>query len=105
MSEIKTKLQENRIEKMLIVDDEFHLRGLVTVQDIEKARTYPSAAKDSDGRLLVGAAVGTGPETPDRVAALVEAGVDVIVVDTAHGHSKGVIDRVRWVKEHFPRCR
>jgi len=99
---IKTKLQENRIEKILIVDKDFHLRGLVTVRDIEKARTYPMAAKDADGRLLVGAAVGTGPETPDRIAALVEAGVDVLVVDTAHGHSKGVIDRVRWVKEHYP---
>ncbi|MGQ7242992.1 IMP dehydrogenase [Salinicola sp. V024] len=99
---IKTKLQENRIEKILVVDKDFHLRGLVTVRDIEKARTYPMAAKDADGRLLVGAAVGTGPETPDRIAALVEAGVDVLVVDTAHGHSKGVIDRVRWVKEHYP---
>ena len=98
----KAKMREHRIEKMLIVDDEFHLRGLVTFKDIEKARTYPMAAKDSDGRLLVGAAVGTGPETPDRIAALVEAGVDVLVVDTAHGHSKGVIDRVRWVKEHYP---
>ncbi|ATH77930.1 MULTISPECIES: IMP dehydrogenase [Halomonadaceae] len=98
----KAKMREHRIEKMLIVDDAFHLRGLVTFQDIEKARTYPMAAKDSDGRLLVGAAVGTGPETPDRVAALAEAGVDVIIVDTAHGHSKGVIDRVRWIKEHFP---
>ncbi|GAB2779524.1 IMP dehydrogenase [Halomonas shantousis] len=99
---IKAKLQENRIEKILIVDDAFRLRGLVTVRDIEKARTYPFAAKDSDGRLLVGAAVGTGAETPDRIAALVEAGVDVIVVDTAHGHSRGVIDRVRWAKEHYP---
>ncbi|GGW46947.1 IMP dehydrogenase [Vreelandella hamiltonii] len=98
----KAKMREHRIEKMLIVDDAFHLRGLVTFQDIEKARTYPMAAKDSDGRLLVGAAVGTGPETPDRVAALAEAGVDVIIVDTAHGHSKGVIDRVRWIKENFP---
>ncbi|MHB0777594.1 IMP dehydrogenase [Halomonas sp. WWR20] len=99
---IKAKLQENRIEKILIVDDAFRLRGLVTVRDIEKARTYPFAAKDADGRLLVGAAVGTGAETPERIAALAEAGVDVIVVDTAHGHSKGVIDRVRWVKENFP---
>ena len=98
----KAKMREHRIEKMLIVDDEFHLRGLVTFQDIEKARTYPMAAKDSDGRLLVGAAVGTGPETPDRVAALAEAGVDVIIVDTAHGHSQGVIDRVRWIKQNFP---
>ncbi|MCC5883795.1 MAG: IMP dehydrogenase [Halomonas sp.] len=99
---IKAKMQEHRVEKMLVVDDQFHLRGLVTFQDIEKARTFPSAAKDADGRLLVGAAVGTGQETPDRVAALAEAGVDVIIVDTAHGHSRGVIDRVAWVKEHFP---
>ena len=99
---IKGKMQEHRVEKMLVVDDDFHLRGLVTFQDIEKARTFPNAAKDADGRLLVGAAVGTGPDTPDRVAALAEAGVDAIVVDTAHGHSKGVIERVRWVKENYP---
>src|SRR5690606_2816532 len=99
---IKGKKQEHRVEKMLVVDDNFHLRGLVTFQDIEKARTFPNAAKDADGRLLVGAAVGTGPDTPDRVAALAEAGVDAIVVDTAHGHSKGVIERVRWVKENYP---
>ena len=99
---IKAKMQEHRIEKMLVVNEQFQLRGLVTFQDIEKTRTFPNAAKDADGRLLVGAAVGTGPETPDRVAALVDAGVDVIIVDTAHGHSKGVIDRVKWVKEHFP---
>lgn len=99
---IKGKMQEHRVEKMLLVDDDFKLRGLVTFKDIEKARTFPSAAKDADGRLLAGAAVGTGSDTPDRVTALVEAGVDVIIVDTAHGHSKGVIDRVRWMKEHFP---
>ncbi|MDN3521467.1 IMP dehydrogenase [Halomonas ramblicola] len=99
---IKGKMQEHRVEKMLVVNDAFHLRGLVTFQDIEKARTFPYAAKDADGRLLAGAAVGTGPETPERIAALAEAGVDVVIVDTAHGHSKGVIDRVRWVKEHFP---
>ncbi|WP_048308116.1 IMP dehydrogenase [Halomonas sp. PR-M31] len=99
---IKAKLHEHRIEKMLVVDNDFRLRGLVTFRDIEKARNYPYAAKDSDGRLLVGAAVGTGTETADRIKALAEAGVDVIVVDTAHGHSKGVIERVAWVKEHFP---
>ncbi|GEK72865.1 inosine-5'-monophosphate dehydrogenase [Halomonas halophila] len=99
---IKGKMQEHRVEKMLVVDDEFRLRGLVTFQDIEKARTFPHAAKDEDGRLLVGAAVGTGPETPDRIAALADAGVDAIIVDTAHGHSRGVIERVAWVKEHFP---
>ncbi|WNK19478.1 IMP dehydrogenase [Halomonas piscis] len=99
---IKAKMQEHRVEKMLAVDDDFRLRGLVTFQDIEKARTYPMAAKDSDGRLLVGAAVGTGAETPDRIAALAEAGVDAVIVDTAHGHSRGVIERVRWVKQTFP---
>ncbi|WP_311948625.1 IMP dehydrogenase [Halomonas piscis] len=99
---IKAKMQEHRVEKMLAVDDDFCLRGLVTFQDIEKARTYPMAAKDSDGRLLVGAAVGTGAETPDRIAALAEAGVDAVIVDTAHGHSRGVIERVRWVKQTFP---
>ena len=99
---IKVRMQEHRIEKMLVVNEQFQLRGLVTFQDIEKTRTFPYAAKDADGRLLVGAAVGTGQETPDRVAALAEAGVDVIIVDTAHGHSKGVIDRVKWVKANFP---
>lgn len=102
LDDIKARLYEHRIEKMLLVDEAFHLRGLVTFRDIEKAKTYPLAAKDANGSLRVGAAVGTGAETPERVAALVEAGVDVIVVDTAHGHSKGVIDRVRWVKENFP---
>ncbi len=102
LEEIKARLYEHRIEKMLLVDDSFNLRGLVTFRDVEKAQTYPLATKDSNGSLRVGAAVGTGPETQNRVTALVEAGVDVIVVDTAHGHSKGVIDRVRWVKENFP---
>lgn len=99
--EIKSQLQANRIEKMLVVDGD-HLVGLVTVRDIEKARTWPNAAKDEDGRLLVGAAVGTGADTEDRVKALVEAGVDVLVVDTAHGHSQGVLDRISWVKKQFP---
>ena len=102
----KAKIQEllhnHRIEKILVVDDNFKLKGLVTVKDIAKAKTWPNACKDADGQLRVGAAVGTGPETADRVAALVEAGVDLIVVDTAHGHSKGVIDRVKWVKDNFP---
>src|SRR5690606_10011773 len=78
------------------------LRGMMTVNDIEKARAYPLASKDEQGRLRVGAAVGTGAETEERIAALAAAGVDVIIVDTAHGHSKGVIDRVRWAKQHFP---
>ncbi|HTN31687.1 MAG TPA: IMP dehydrogenase [Pseudomonas sp.] len=102
LDEIKTKLYEHRVEKMLVVDEQFHLRGLVTFRDLEKAKTYPLASKDEQGRLRVGAAVGTGAETPDRVAALAAAGVDVVVVDTAHGHSRGVLDRVRWVKQNFP---
>jgi len=101
-AEVRDLLHRHRIEKVLIVDDAFNLKGMMTVKDIEKARAYPSAAKDDQGRLLVGAAVGTGQDTPDRVAALVNAGVDVVIVDTAHGHSKGVIDRVRWVKETYP---
>lgn len=102
IKEIKASLYANRIEKMLLVDDSFALKGLVTFRDIERVKTYPNASKDENGSLRVGAAVGTGAETEERVKALVEAGVDVIVVDTAHGHSKGVIDRVRWVKENFP---
>ena len=101
-TEVRQLLHIHRIEKVLIVDDAFRLQGMMTVKDIEKARAYPNAAKDDQGRLLVGAAVGTGPETPVRVEALAAAGVDVIIVDTAHGHSKGVIDRVSWVKQNFP---
>ncbi|MGB1464848.1 MAG: IMP dehydrogenase [Alcanivorax nanhaiticus] len=100
--EVQLLLHKNRIEKVLVVNDAGELRGMITVKDIEKARKYPNACKDSQGRLRVGAAVGTGAGTDERVAALVEAGVDVIVVDTAHGHSQGVIDRVAWVKKHFP---
>lgn len=100
--EVESLLHKHRIEKVLVVDDDFKLVGLMTVKDINKAESHPNAAKDDQGRLLVGAAVGTGPETEVRVAALVEAGVDVIVVDTAHGHSKGVVDRVAWVKKHYP---
>ncbi|MEN9898637.1 MAG: hypothetical protein RLZZ66_2286 [Pseudomonadota bacterium] len=95
-------LHKHRIEKVLVVNDAFHLRGLITVKDIQKAKDYPNACKDEQERLRVGAAVGTGDGTEERVAALVNAGVDVIVVDTAHGHSQGVIDRVRWVKKHYP---
>ena len=99
---IRKLLHEHRIEKVLVVNEQFELRGMVTVTDINKAQTFPNACKDDNGSLRVGAAVGTGADTGDRVTALAEAGVDVIVVDTAHGHSKGVIDRVRWVKENFP---
>ncbi|MBP1149552.1 MULTISPECIES: IMP dehydrogenase [Methylocaldum] len=94
-------LHKHRIEKVLVVNNDFQLRGLITVKDIQKAKDYPQACKDEQERLRVGAAVGTGPGTEERVAALVEAGVDVIVVDTAHGHSQGVLDRVRWVKQNF----
>ena len=99
---IKELLHERRIEKVLVVDDNFQLKGLITVNDFRKAELYPSACKDDQGRLRVGAAVGTGPETEARAEALIEAGVDVLVVDTAHGHSKGVIDRVAWIKKHYP---
>ncbi len=97
------KLMHNyRIEKVLVVNDQFELRGLITVKDIQKARDNPNAAKDSAERLAVGAAVGTGGDTEQRVAALVAAGVDVVVVDTAHGHSQGVLERIAWVKKNFP---
>ncbi|RDE19612.1 IMP dehydrogenase [Motiliproteus coralliicola] len=99
---VRNLLRKHRIEKILVVDADFRLQGMMTVKDMNKAKAYPSAAKDSEGRLIVGAAVGTGPETPDRITALVNAGVDVVIIDTAHGHSKGVIDRVRWAKETFP---
>ena len=95
-------LHKHRIEKVLVVNDEFALRGLITVKDIQKADEFPNACKDADERLRVGAAVGTGPGTYERVAALVAAGADVIVVDTAHGHSRGVLDTVRYVKKQFP---
>ncbi|GMV30892.1 MAG: inosine-5'-monophosphate dehydrogenase [Rhodanobacteraceae bacterium] len=100
--EVLALLHKHRIEKVLVVDDSFRLRGLITVKDIQKARDNPNAAKDQHERLRVGAAVGVGGDTEERVAALVEAGVDVIVVDTAHGHSQGVLDRVAWVKKHYP---
>ena len=99
---VRKLLHKHRIEKVLVVDEQFGLVGMMTVKDIKKAQDYPDASKDDHGQLRVGAAVGTGPETPERVSALVDAGVDVVIVDTAHGHSKGVIDRVRWVKETYP---
>ena len=100
--EILKLLHQHRIEKLLVVDAKFGLKGLVTVKDIQKSSEYPNSAKDSSGRLLVGAAVGVGKGTEERVEKLVSAGIDVIVVDTAHGHSQGVLDRVAWVKKHFP---
>jgi len=101
-AEVRALLHKHRIEKVLVVNDKFELRGLVTVKDINKAETFPNACKDPEGSLRVGASVGTSPDTDERVAALVEAGVDVIVVDTAHGHSRNVLDRVRRIKTHFP---
>jgi len=100
--EVIELLHKHRIEKVLVVNGDFHLRGMITVKDIQKAKDNPYASKDEQERLRVGAAVGTGAGTEERVAALVEAGVDVIIVDTAHGHSQGVLDKVRWVKQNFP---
>lgn len=100
--EVKDLLHTHRIEKILVVNDKFELKGLITLKDIRKSEDYPNACKDQFGRLRVAAAVGTGADTPERVAAIVEAGVDVIVVDTAHGHSQGVIDQVRRIKGLYP---
>ncbi len=100
--EVLQLMHKYRIEKVLVVDDSFALRGLITVKDIQKARDNPFAAKDAEEQLLVGAAVGVGGGTEDRVSLLVAAGVDVVVVDSAHGHSQGVLDRVAWVKKNFP---
>lgn len=100
--EVLKLLHKHRIEKVLVVNDDYALRGLITVKDIQKKTDNPNAAKDSSSRLLVGAAVGVGGDTEQRVEALVAAGVDVIVVDTAHGHSQAVVDRVAWVKKNFP---
>ena len=102
LDHVKELLHRNRIEKVLVVNDDFKLCGMITVKDINKAQTYPNACKDAQGQLLAGASVGTSADTDDRVAALVEAGVDVLVVDTAHGHSRNVIERVKWIKQHYP---
>ncbi len=95
-------LHKHRIEKVLLINDRFELKGMVTVKDIAKAQAYPNACKDQRGQLRIGASVGTGEDADERVAALVEAGVDVIVVDTAHGHSKRVLDRISWIKQTYP---
>jgi IMP dehydrogenase len=95
-------LHQHRIERVLVVNNKFKLCGMITVKDIQKSTDYPNACKDEYGQLRVGAAVGTGGDTEARADALVQAGVDVLIVDTAHGHSQGVIDRVRWVKRHYP---
>ena len=99
---VKELMHKHRIEKVLVVNDAFQLTGLVTLKDIRKAEDHPNACKDALGQLRVGAAVGTGPDTEDRVAALVAAGVDVVVVDTSHGHSQSVLDRIRQIKQQFP---
>ncbi len=100
--EVLELLHEHRIEKVLVVDDGFHLRGLITVKDIQKSTDNPLAAKDSQERLLVAAAVGAGGDTAERIDALVANSVDVIVIDTAHGHSQGVLDRVSWTRKNYP---
>ncbi|MEF9995689.1 MAG: IMP dehydrogenase [Burkholderiaceae bacterium] len=102
LDEAKDLMHRHKLERVLVVDDDFNLRGLMTVKDITKATEHPFAAKDAQGKLRVGAAVGVGEGTEERVELLVKAGVDVLVVDTAHGHSKGVLDRVRWVKQNYP---
>lgn len=102
IDEARELMHTHKIERVLVVNDAWELKGLITVKDILKTTAFPNANKDADGCLRVGAAVGVGKETDERVAALVAAGVDVIVVDTAHGHSQGVLDRVRWVKQNHP---
>lgn len=102
LEEAKFHLHEHRIEKLLVVDDNFALKGLITIKDIEKVRKYPNACKDSLGRLRVGAAVGVGADLEERTEALVKAGVDILVVDTAHGHSQGVLDTIARVRKQYP---
>ena len=101
-AEAKALLNKHKLERILVINDAFELKGLITVKDITKQTSFPNAARDSAGRLRVGAAVGVGDGTEERGEALVKAGVDAIVVDTAHGHSKGVVERVRWVKQNYP---
>jgi IMP dehydrogenase len=102
LEDAKELMHRHRLERVLVINGDWQLRGLMTVKDILKSSEHPSASKDQQGRLRVGAAVGVGEGTEERVARLVEAGVDVLVVDTAHGHSQGVLDRVRWVKTNYP---
>jgi IMP dehydrogenase len=103
LEEATELLHKHRLERVLVVNGAFELRGLITVKDILKSSEYPLASKDAQGNLRVGAAVGVGEGTDERATALVEAGVDVLVVDTAHGHAQGVLDRVKWVKRNFPK--
>ena len=99
---IKALLQDNRIEKILLVDEKFELTGLVTLKDINKSLDFPNAARDSEGRLIIGAAIGTKTDTLERASALIQSGVDVLVVDSAHGHSEGVLDQIKELKSEFP---
>jgi IMP dehydrogenase len=101
LEEAKELMHRHRLERVLVIDENFELRGLITVKDILKSTEHPQASKDEFGKLRVGAAVGVGPDSEQRIEALVHAGVDVIVVDTAHGHSQGVLDRVRWIKRNY----
>jgi len=100
--EAKRLMNKHRLERVLVVDDNFELRGLITVKDIQKSHEHPFASKDAQGKLLVGAAVGVSQRDEERIELLVAAGVDVLVVDTAHGHSQGILDRVKWIKERYP---
>ena len=102
LEEAKALMHRHRLERVLVIDGGYELRGLITVKDITKATEHPNAAKDEFGKLRVGAAISTGPDSDERAELLVKAGVDVLVVDTAHGHSQGVLDRVAWVKKNFP---
>ncbi|MDB5840724.1 MAG: guaB [Herminiimonas sp.] len=102
LSEAKRLMNKHRLERVVVVSDDFELRGLITVKDIQKSTEHPFASKDEYGKLRVGAAVGVGADNDERIDLLVKAGVDVIVVDTAHGHSRGVLDRVKWVKANYP---
>ncbi|MDL2286827.1 IMP dehydrogenase, partial [Desulfococcaceae bacterium OttesenSCG-928-F15] len=104
LEESKAKLHEHRIEKLLVVDKDGKLTGMITIKDIEKVKKYPNACKDSMGRLRVGAAVGVGADMMERVEALIRAHVDVLCIDTSHGHSKNVLDSVRKIKAAFPKC-
>lgn len=102
LEEATKLLHKHRLERVLVINDDFELKGLITVKDIQKSTEHPLACKDEQGRLRVGAAVGVGPDNDERIELLAAAGVDVIVVDTAHGHSQGVLKRVEWVKKRFP---
>jgi IMP dehydrogenase len=102
LDDVKELLHRHRIEKILVVNQDFVLKGLITLKDIRKSEDYPNACKDQQGRLRVAAAIGTGPDSPDRIDAIIEAGVDVVVVDTAHGHSQFVLDQVKYVKDKYP---